>query len=369
MQRVPQKLFDDAESWKRSAKQKLDKFEENMEKTNFINYDLLEIKNANSGPDIINYGENLVSELDKHRDISMARVENQIEQLSLTFDQNIVGMLPKVVHCGRVDGIDIDESEMANLEEMLKEVCANEMKKGVNLGDSVNDPLAMTNRSMQSDANPMTRRSLALLEGDEDDLLSQSPVFNNVQQPAHVRSRSEMVSAQLAQAQSQYETVSVLQSVSPRTSFNANREYGTSQNGGADDPLEEQLLNEINDYLQGIVEDNSPMIEMSDAPIRSQGASCVATAIGLCKNLVEVRLANCDIRDAGAIKLFEELADSKSVEQIDLSGNPITEKCFDAIETCLLKNKRLTQVSMHGTNVKSNFAWAKFKKFGRIVQH
>ena len=111
------------------------------------------------------------------------------------------------------------------------------------------------------------------------------------------------------------------------------------------------------------------MIEMSDSPIRSQGASCVATAISLCRNLVEVRLANCEIKDAGAIKLFEELAGSTSVEVIDLSGNPMTEKCFEAIETCLSKNKKITQVSLHGINVKSNFAWAKLKKFAKIVQH
>ena len=103
-----------------------------------------------------------------------------------------------------------------------------------------------------------------------------------------------------------------------------------------DTPLDENLLNEINDYLQGIVEESSPMIEMSDSPIRSQGASCVSTAISLCRNLIEVRLANCEIRDAGAIKLFEELKGSTSVEVVDLSGNPLTEKCFDAIETCLL---------------------------------
>ena len=39
-----------------------------------------------------------------------------------------------------------------------------------------------------------------------------------------------------------------------------------------EDPLAQDLINEINDYLQGIMSDNSTEIEMSDSPIKSQGA-------------------------------------------------------------------------------------------------
>lgn len=34
-------------------------------------------------------------------------------------------------------------------------------------------------------------------------------------------------------------------------------------------PLDEQLVNEINDYLTGIMEDGNRTIEMSDSPIKS----------------------------------------------------------------------------------------------------
>jgi len=112
------------------------------------------------------------------------------------------------------------------------------------------------------------------------------------------------------------------------------------------------------------MEDNSRVIEMSDSPIKSQGAECVAAAVNFCETVTEVRLANCAIGDGGAYKLFSELAKSKSVEIIDLSGNPLTEKCFDAIEICLTANSKIKQVLLTGLNVKSNFAWAKFKKFG-----
>ena len=82
-----------------------------------------------------------------------------------------------------------------------------------------------------------------------------------------------------------------------------------------------------------------------------------------------MRLANCEIRDSGAIKLFMEFAKSKKLEIVDLSGNPLTERVFDSIETCLNANSQIRQVLLQNINVKSNFAWGKFKKFGSIVQH
>lgn len=57
MQKVPARLFEDADNWAKAARSKLDKFEENLDKPNFINYDLLETKDASGGPDIINFGE------------------------------------------------------------------------------------------------------------------------------------------------------------------------------------------------------------------------------------------------------------------------------------------------------------------------
>ena len=57
MQRVPERLFIDADRWAKSAKSKLDAFEENLDKPNFINYDLLESKDPSAGPDVINFGE------------------------------------------------------------------------------------------------------------------------------------------------------------------------------------------------------------------------------------------------------------------------------------------------------------------------
>ena len=60
--------------------------------------------------------------------------------------------------------------------------------------------------------------------------------------------------------------------------------------------------------------------------------------------MTEIRLANCEIKDYGACKLFEELAKSKSIEVIDLSGNPLTEACFDAIENCLNSNTKIRAV-------------------------
>lgn len=54
-----------------------------------------------------------------------------------------------------------------------------------------------------------------------------------------------------------------------------------------------------------------------------------------------MRLADCGIKDRGATALFNEIAKSKSVQRVDLSGNPLTDKCFDAIESCLSTNKNI----------------------------
>lgn len=76
---MPERLFEDADNWTKAARSKLDKFEENLDRPNFINYDLLESKDQSAGPDVINFGETLVSELEEHKDISMARVAKQIK--------------------------------------------------------------------------------------------------------------------------------------------------------------------------------------------------------------------------------------------------------------------------------------------------
>lgn len=117
------------------------------------------------------------------------------------------------------------------------------------------------------------------------------------------------------------------------------------------------------------MENNEKQIEMSDSPIGSSGAKCVAAAINFCDGLLEMRLSNCDIKDAGARSLFDELANSNSIQIIDLSRNPLTEKCFDSLENLLTKNKNVQQIILQETSVKSNFAWGKFKKFGNRLKH
>ena len=102
---MPERLFEDADNWAKAAKTKLDKFEENLDKPNFINYDLLETKDPSGGPDIINFGESLVTELEEHKDISMGRVATQIKQLGITFNTDLISKMNEVVDCEKVDGV------------------------------------------------------------------------------------------------------------------------------------------------------------------------------------------------------------------------------------------------------------------------
>lgn len=97
MKLVPASLFENAEVWSQSAKEKLDLFEANMDKPNFINYDMLEGQSA--GPDIISEGENLIGELEQHKDISADRVLTQLAQLGLSFDQKLIKSLSGLVNC------------------------------------------------------------------------------------------------------------------------------------------------------------------------------------------------------------------------------------------------------------------------------
>ena len=90
LKKVPSHLFEDADGWSGEAKDKLDKFEENLDKPNFINYDMLESKEDNAGQDICNFGEQLLEKLEEHKDISQSKVESQINQLVLEFSPNIV---------------------------------------------------------------------------------------------------------------------------------------------------------------------------------------------------------------------------------------------------------------------------------------
>lgn len=46
---------------------------------------------------MINFGEQLVTELDEHKDISMTRVAQQIKQLTITFNHDIINKLNEVV--------------------------------------------------------------------------------------------------------------------------------------------------------------------------------------------------------------------------------------------------------------------------------
>ena len=49
--------------------------------------------------------------------------------------------------------------------------------------------------------------------------------------------------------------------------------------------IDEQMINEIEEYLKGVMENNEKLIEMSDSPIGSSGAKCVAAAVTVCEGL------------------------------------------------------------------------------------
>lgn len=72
-------------------------------------------------------------------------------------------------------------------------------------------------------------------------------------------------------------------------------------------------MSEIEDYLKGAIEDNESVLEFDNSAIGSAGTKVIAAAIQFFENLTEVHLSNCEIRDEGAIFLFDELKSSQSV--------------------------------------------------------
>jgi hypothetical protein len=90
--------------------------------------------------------------------------------------------LKKVVECQRVEGVVIDENEISSLEEMMKEASQKESIVSVTQSvDSLNTAkfggrVSTTNGSM-ADPNPISRQSMQAMAGDDNDLLTESPVF------------------------------------------------------------------------------------------------------------------------------------------------------------------------------------------------
>ena len=72
--------------------------------------------------------------------------------------------MSNIASCNRIDGIEIDQNELENLAEMIKE--SSKPSKEVNVKNSL------------ADANGISRQSMNLLAGEENDLLSDSLVFN-----------------------------------------------------------------------------------------------------------------------------------------------------------------------------------------------
>lgn len=82
------------------------------------------------------------------------------------------------------------------------------------------------------------------------------------------------------------------------------------------------------------MEQNEKVIDISNTQIGNYGAMCVGAVIQLCDHLEEIKLSHCGIEDEGALNLFEELKSSEkdsNVTIIELSGNPLTEACFDGL--------------------------------------
>lgn len=133
--------------------------------------------------------------------------------------------------------------------------------------------------------------------------------------------------------------------------------------------ISEQLMNDIETYLNDVIVNQEKIIDICDASIGNFGAKCVAEAISECEGLEEIKLSNCDIKDEGALSIFEKLRSVKnSVTIIDLSRNQLTEKCFDGLIQMLNINRTIQKIELRGISVKNKFSLHKIKAYlNRVV--
>lgn len=71
--------------------------------------------------------------------------------------------------------------------------------------------------------------------------------------------------------------------------------------------IDEGLINDIENYLKEVMEQNEKVMDISETPIGNYGAKMCGAVITLCDGLEEIRLSNCNIKDEGAIHIFDEL--------------------------------------------------------------
>jgi hypothetical protein len=120
MRKVPQRLFEDTETWTMATRELLDKFDANVEVPNYINYDMLEPKDPNSF-DTIAYGEALLVELDQHKEVDPQRTQLHIDQLGLKFNNGLIRQLKDIASCNRIDDVPIDENELTSMADLISE--------------------------------------------------------------------------------------------------------------------------------------------------------------------------------------------------------------------------------------------------------
>ena len=115
------------------------------------------------------------------------------------------------------------------------------------------------------------------------------------------------------------------------------------------------------------MEHNEEVMDIGDTPIGNYGAKCVAAVITLCDHLKEIRLSGCNIKDEGAIAIFDELKSSESVTHLDLNSNEITERSFDSLVQLLTVNKAIKRIELKGLIIKNKFTLNRLKRFGDRV--
>ena len=122
--------FNDAEKWLKNAKVKLDNFQANNDNPHFIAFDMLAnakqsqtdefmggednllMDEESKNIDIIVHGEKIADILGKVKTINPNLLANQLNQLSLKFDEKLIESVGNFAKCIAIEGVEISQEEL-----------------------------------------------------------------------------------------------------------------------------------------------------------------------------------------------------------------------------------------------------------------
>ncbi|CDW91449.1 achain crystal structure of engineered northeast structural genomics consortium target [Stylonychia lemnae] len=292
------KMISEAQAWMDRAKQQLDEYtNKTVEDPLYIPYDMIENKKNNLADEILNCGEQILDKVEKQRGFP-----------SLNGMENSYGTV-KVAFDPNVEKKFFHDEE--DLNDGIQQV-----QKAI-----ANDPLNLSNISFNEPASPINNSSFA-------------------NQTSNLRRFSALPGTQVVQQQLQQQQPPLQSKLTL---------------GGSHSKKKNDLPSTFkNETINGELDiSNRNLSDMHSNEL----AKCIKSLSGPIKIL---NLSKNRISDDGIGHIIKALCDSH-IEQINLQGNKLSEKCVEGIVGCLKTNKTLKVMDLSQNGIGSRLMKNKLK--------